>query len=54
MNVITPGITIVDTKRCPVCGSDMKRDKTDNPHDVYTGHYTCCNQKCTVNAIFRN
>ena len=43
-----------DTKPCPVCGSDMKRDKTDTIHDVYTGYYTCCNQQCTTNAVFRN
>lgn len=43
-----------NTRPCPVCGSDMKRDKIDNIHDVYTEHFTCCNQRCTVSVTFRN
>ena len=50
----TPTNTITDTKKCPVCGSDMKRDKTDNHHNLYVGNYTCQNQQCTISATFRN
>lgn len=50
----TPETTVTNNKTCPVCGSDMKRDKADSPHDIYTGHYTCCNDKCGVNATIRN
>lgn len=46
--------TFKDTKSCPACGSDMKRNKTDNPHNVYVGVYTCCNQRCAIEAESRN
>lgn len=47
-------ITITNNRKCPVCGSDMTRDKSDNPHDVYTEHRTCCNPDCGVQATFHN
>ena len=50
----TPKETVTDKQICPVCGSDMKRDKTDNHHNKYVGNYTCQNQECTVSATFRN
>ncbi len=31
---------------CPMCGSEMKRDKSDSPHDLYTVKCTCTNHKC--------
>ena len=43
-----------NNKICPVCGSEMKRDKSDNVHDVYCGHYTCQNQQCTESVKIRN
>lgn len=43
-----------NNKPCPVCGSDMKRDTTDNPHTDYVMHYTCCNQSCNISAEIRN
>lgn len=46
--------TIANTVPCPVCGSDMKRDVTDSPHDRYTGHFTCQNRECNVTKTVRN
>lgn len=46
--------TITNKVSCPVCGSDMKRDGTDNPHDRYTGHFTCQNGDCNVSITVRN
>lgn len=47
--------TIVTNNRvCPVCGSDTKRNKTDNPHNVYKEEHTCTNQECAVSVTFRN
>lgn len=51
---VNANITAKDVQRCPVCGSDMIRNKTDNPHNIYVGQYTCCNQQCNVEATFRN
>lgn len=39
--------------RCPHCGSEMAKDMTDNPHDVYTGHFTCQNRECDANITVR-
>lgn len=49
----TPTI-VNNNKICPVCGSEMKRDKSDNVHDEYCGHYTCKNQQCTASVTIRN
>ena len=46
--------TFKDTKKCPVCGSDMHRNRTDNPHNVYVGQYTCRNHECAIEVEFRN
>lgn len=46
--------TITNNKKCPVCGSDMKRDKTDNIHNEYVGQYTCQNHECGISATIRN
>lgn len=43
-------ITITNNKECPVCGSDMTRDETDNPHDSSVQNYTC--QGCGISATF--
>lgn len=50
----TPKMTIANYIKCPCCGSDMKRDKSDSPHNRYVGHYTCQNQQCTISATVRN
>ena len=47
-------ITITNNRPCPICGSDMKRDASDSPHDMYTEHRTCCNPDCGISATFRN
>lgn len=46
--------TITNAATCPVCGSDMKREKSDSPHDRYTGHFTCQNRNCNVSTTIRN
>lgn len=46
--------TITNSVFCPVCGSEMKRDKSDSPHDMYTGHFTCQNEDCNVSATMRS
>ena len=43
-----------NNKTCPVCGSDMKRDKSDNIHDEYCGNYICENEQCAGSGIVRN
>ena len=43
-----------NNKICPVCGSERKRNKSDNVHDEYCGHDTCQNQQCTVSVTVRN
>lgn len=47
-------IIVNNNKICPVCGSEMKREKSDNPHNVYVGNYTCANQACAVSVVVRN
>lgn len=37
---------IKNTQICPMCGSEMKRDKSDSPHDLYTENYTCQKREC--------
>lgn len=46
--------TITNKVICPCCGSEMKRDKTDSPHDRYTGNFTCQNRDCNVSTVVRN
>lgn len=38
--------TIKNAQICPMCGSEMERDRTDSPHDLYTEHCTCANHNC--------
>lgn len=45
---------VTNNRTCPVCGSDMKRDASDSPHDLYTEHCTCTNQECGISATFHN
>lgn len=45
---------VTNSRTCPVCGSEMKRDKTDNVHDKYTEHCTCVNHECGISKTFRN
>lgn len=47
-------ITFTNHKTCPVCGSDMRREKTDSPHDMYIEHRVCCNPNCGVSKTFYN
>lgn len=48
-------ITVNNTKICPVCGSDMRRESSDSPHDDYEGHYVCCNHEaCGVSVTVLN
>ena len=39
---------------CPCCGSDMRRESSDSPHDLYTEHYVCMNQQCTASVTIHN
>ncbi len=36
---------------CPICGSDMSRDKTDNPHESAPKHMRCNNPNCGICAM---
>lgn len=47
-------VIYTNNRVCPVCGSDTKRDKTDNPHNMYVEKHTCKNNKCGVSVTFRN
>ena len=47
-------VIVTNNRKCPVCGSDTKRNKTDNRHDVYKEEHTCTNQECAVSVTFRN
>lgn len=38
-------------KTCPVCGSDMRRCK-DNDPDSGNETHTCCNSECGIEAEF--
>ena len=51
---ITNTQTFTNNKKCPVCGSDMRRNKTDNPHNDYVGQYTCCNHQCAIEVEIRS
>lgn len=46
--------TYTNNRVCPVCGSDMTRDKDDNPHDCYIEHRTCTNPDCGAQKTFYN
>lgn len=46
--------TFKDTIVCPVCGSDMIRNRTDDPHNVYVASYTCYNHGCNIEIEVRN
>ena len=48
------GEYVNNNKTCPCCGSDMKRNSTDSPHDLHTEHYTCQNQQCTASVTIHN
>lgn len=37
---------IKNTQICPMCGSEMKRAKTDSPHNIYTENRICANHEC--------
>lgn len=52
--MLEQNVTITNNKKCPVCGSDMTRDKTDSPHDLYTEHRTCRNPICGVSVTIHN
>ena len=52
--IMEPSGYITNNKPCPVCGSDMRRDATDSPHDMYTGHYTCANHECNISTTIHN
>ena len=45
---------VTNNRKCPVCGSDTQRNKTDNPHNVYTEEHTCKNPECGISVTFRN
>ena len=47
-------LIVTNNKKCPVCGSDTVRNKTDNRHDLYKEEHTCKNAKCGVSVTFRN
>lgn len=47
-------VIVTNNRVCPVCGSDTKRNKTDNCHNVYKEEHTCTNQQCAVSVTFRN
>lgn len=54
-NVKEDCIMVNDTKVCPVCGSDMRRESTDSPHNDYEGHYVCCNHEgCGISRTVLN
>lgn len=45
------GMHVTNNITCPVCGSDMRREVEDSPHDVYTAHYVCCNHEtCGISS----
>lgn len=48
------GEYVNNNKTCPCCGSDMRRESSDSPHDLYTGHYVCMNQQCTASVTIHN
>lgn len=52
--MIEENATITNNRKCPVCGSDMERDGTDSPHDLYTEHRTCANINCGISHTFHN
>ena len=43
-----------NNKPCPVCGSDMIRESSDSPHDIYIEHRVCTNIMCGVSKTFIN
>lgn len=47
-------LLVNNNKICPVCGSEMTRDMSDNPHDIYCGHYNCKNKDCSISVTIRN
>ena len=44
------GEYVNNNKNCPCCNSDMKRNSSDSPHDLYTEHYTCTNNQCAASV----
>lgn len=48
------GEYVNNNKTCPCCDSDMRRESSDSPHDLYTGHYVCQNQQCTASVTIHN
>ena len=54
MMITKDSVYVNNNKTCPCCGSDMRRNSTDSPHDLYTEHYTCMNQQCTASVTINN
>lgn len=53
--VTDDSVTVENTHTCPICGSDMRREQTDSPHNDYSGHYVCCNHEaCGISATVLN
>ena len=48
------GEYVNNNKNCPCCNSDMKRNSSDSPHDLYTEHYTCTNNQCAASVTINN
>lgn len=47
-------IIYTNNRKCPLCNSDTKRNKTDNHHNLYKEEHTCTNDKCNISITFRN
>ena len=45
---------ITNNKKCPICGSDTKRNGDDNRNDLYKEEHTCMNPDCNISITFRN